>query len=62
MSMTNPSILQLLKKADCRYTLVVEVAKRARELVDGEPPLIEDVQGRENMPVSIAPVSSGICA
>ena len=24
MSMTDPTILQLLEKADCRYTLVVE--------------------------------------
>ena len=53
MSMTDPSILQLLEKADCRYTLVVEVSKRARQLVDGVPPLI-DAKDKENMPVSIA--------
>ena len=53
MSMTNPNILQLLEKADCRYTLVVEVSKRARQLMDGIPPLI-DVKDKENMPVSIA--------
>ena len=53
MSMTNPNILQLLEKADCRYTLVVEVSKRARQRVDGIPPLI-DAKDKENMPVSIA--------
>ena len=53
MSMTNPNILQLLEKADCRYTLVVEVSKRARQLVDGVLPLI-DTKDKENMPVSIA--------
>jgi len=53
MSMTNPNILQLLEKADCRYTLVVEVSKRARQLVDGIPALI-DAKDKENMPVSIA--------
>ena len=53
MSMTNPNILQLLEKADCRYTLVVEVSKRTRQLVDGIPPLI-DAKDKENMPVSIA--------
>lgn len=53
MSMTNPNILQLLEKADCRYTLVVEVSKRARQLVDGIPPLI-DAKDKENKPVSIA--------
>ena len=53
MSMTNPPILQLLEKADCRYTLAVEVSKRARQLIDGVPPLI-DAKDKENMPVSIA--------
>ncbi|MBQ8092302.1 MAG: DNA-directed RNA polymerase subunit omega [Clostridia bacterium] len=53
MSLTDPSIVQLLQKADCRYTLVVEVSKRARQLVDGEHPLI-DAHDRETMPVSVA--------
>ena len=53
MSMTNPNILQLLEKADCRYTLVVEVSKRARQLMDGVVPLV-DAREKENMPVSIA--------
>ena len=53
MSMTNPNILQLLEKADCRYTLVVEVSKRARQLIDGIPALV-DTKDKENMPVSIA--------
>ena len=53
MSMTNPNILQLLEKADCRYTLVVEVSKRARQLIEGVPALI-DTKDKENMPVSIA--------
>ena len=53
MSMTDPTILQLLEKADCRYTLVVETSKRARQLIDGTPPLI-DAKDKENMPLSIA--------
>ena len=39
MAMTNPTILQLLQKADCRYTLVV-----AQPLIDT----------KETKPVSIA--------
>ena len=53
MSLTDPTILQLLEKADCRYTLVTEVSKRARQLIDKMPPLI-DAKNRENMPISIA--------
>ncbi|WP_027627869.1 DNA-directed RNA polymerase subunit omega [Ruminiclostridium cellobioparum] len=33
--MIYPSINELMKKVDSRYTLVVETAKRARQLVDG---------------------------
>ena len=53
MSMTDPTILQLLEKADCRYTRGVETSKRARQLIDGVPPLI-DAKDKENMPLSVA--------
>lgn len=39
ISMIEPSISSLLSKVDSRYTLVVLVAKRARQLVDGAPRL-----------------------
>ena len=52
MSMTDPTILQLLEKADCRYTLVVETSKRARQLIDGVPPLIDAKD--KDMPLSVA--------
>lgn len=39
--MMYPSVSELKDKADCRYTLVVESAKRARQLVDGAEPLTD---------------------
>ena len=36
-----PSITDLLEKVDSRYTLVVETAKRARQLVEGDEKLVE---------------------
>jgi DNA-directed RNA polymerase subunit omega len=33
--MIEPSINSLMKKVDSRYTLVVETAKRARQLAEG---------------------------
>ena len=47
----DPPITSLAKRVDCRYTLIVEVAKRARQLVAGAEPLIAT---DENKPVSIA--------
>ena len=40
MPMINPPIGELLSKVDCRYTLAVEAAKRARQLVAGAQPLV----------------------
>lgn len=51
MSVNKPAIDDLCKKVDCRYTLVVESAKRARELVAGSQPLIDP---KDKKPVSIA--------
>jgi len=41
--MMHIEINELLEKADCRYTLVVEAAQRARQLIDGAQPLTEEV-------------------
>lgn len=49
--MLYPSINEIKHKADSRYTLVILAAKRARDLVDGKPPLVDC---RVNRPVSIA--------
>ena len=39
--MIHLELMDLQKKVDCRYTLVVETAKRARQLIDGAHPLTE---------------------
>ena len=38
MTMLEPELDKILEKVDCRYTLVVEVAKRARQLVEEADP------------------------
>lgn len=50
--MLYPSINEIRKKADSRYTLVVLAAKRARDIIDGKPMLVED--GNAEKPVSVA--------
>lgn len=49
--MLYPSINDLLKKADSRYTLVMMASKRARQLVEGDSPNVDEIS---NKPVSIA--------
>ncbi len=40
-SMINPSIVELLKFVDNKYSLVIATSKRARKLIDGESPIID---------------------
>ena len=50
--MHNPSNKQILKEeGDSKYTMVMVVAKRARQLVDGAKPMVET---KSNKPVTIA--------
>ena len=49
--MLYPSINEIRKKADSRYTLVITAAKRARDIIDGKPALTETAIDK---PVSIA--------
>ncbi|MBC8590451.1 DNA-directed RNA polymerase subunit omega [Wansuia hejianensis] len=49
--MLNPSFKGVLKEGDSRYTLVMLTAKRARQIVDNNPILIDTDSTK---PVSIA--------
>ncbi|MGE5632896.1 MAG: DNA-directed RNA polymerase subunit omega [Caulobacteraceae bacterium] len=49
--MIYPTLSSLLDKVDSKYTLVVAVAKRARQLIDGQPKL---TKVESNKPVTIA--------
>lgn len=49
--MIYPSLDHLLKKVDSKYTLVVLTARRAREIVAGDHPL---VPSKSNKAVTIA--------
>lgn len=49
--MIHPPIAQLVEKTGSRYTLVLEAAKRARQLSGGATPLVENASGKD---VSVA--------
>ena len=49
--MLYPSINEIRKKADSRYTVVVMAAKRSRDIIDGKP-ILTDCE--INKPVSIS--------
>ncbi|MBU7008453.1 DNA-directed RNA polymerase subunit omega [Phosphitispora fastidiosa] len=49
--MKQPSLDDLMKHVDSKYTLVVAAAKRAREITEGMPKLVESDSYK---PVSVA--------
>jgi len=49
--MIYPPLYDLMSKVDCRYTLVVETAMRARQLIDGNAPTVD---ADTTKPVTIA--------
>ena len=58
-SMINPSIVDLLKRVDNRYSLVIITSKRARQIIEGSKPLI-DVDKNKPLTVAINEVNSGL--
>ncbi|HHU63862.1 MAG TPA: DNA-directed RNA polymerase subunit omega [Clostridiales bacterium] len=56
--MIYPPIDELMKKVDSRYTLVVETAKRARQLVSGSEPKC-DVKSEKPVTTAIYEILGG---
>lgn len=59
MSINKPGIRELKSKTDSSYTLVVQAARRARQLVDGQPPLV-DPKERKPLTVAIDEINRGL--
>ncbi len=56
--MCYPSVDSLIKKVDTKYTLVTLAALRARELTDGEAPLIP-AEGKKAVTVAFEEIYEG---
>lgn len=56
--MIQPTIDQLLEKADNKYELAVIAAKRARELVAGDPRLT-DADTNKSVSIALSEISEG---
>ena len=57
-SMINPSVVDLLKKVEDRYSLVIVTSKRARQLIDGSKQLV-DVDSKKALTIAIIEVNDG---
>ena len=50
-SMINPSVVDLLKKVEDRYSLVIVTSRRARQIIDGSKPL---TSSKSKKPLTLA--------
>ena len=57
--MIDPPIGELLSKVDCRYTLAVEAAKRARQIVN-ESALLIDTKEVKPLAIAIEEIHRGL--
>ena len=57
-SMINQSVVDLLKKVEDRYSLVIVTSKRARQLIDGSKQLV-DVESKKALTIAINEVNDG---
>lgn len=57
-SMINPSVVDLLKKVEDRYSLVIVTSKRARQLIDGSEQLV-DVDSKKALTIAINEINDG---
>lgn len=53
-----PTLESLMKKVDSKYTLVTLAAKRARELTDGDEPLV-DVETTRVVSIAMEEINQG---
>lgn len=58
-SMINPSIVDLLGKVNSRYTLVTMTAKRARQLIEGQEPLMS-IDSTKPVTIAINEINEGL--
>lgn len=59
MSINKPGIEELRAKVDSNYTLVIEASRRARQLMEGLPPLVE-AEERKALSVAIEEINRGL--
>jgi len=59
MAIVNPTIVELSEKVDCRYTLVVEASKRARQLLAGAQPMI-DAKDMKPLKIAVDEINRGL--
>ena len=57
--MLRPAISQIITKNESYYSLVIGVAKRARQIVNGSEPLVDDIAGKKPLSIAVEELYEG---
>ena len=60
-SMINPSVVDLLKKVEDRYSLVIVTSRRARQIIDGRESLTNN-PSKKPLTIAVNEVNEGLVA
>lgn len=58
--MLYPSIDELIKKVDSKYSLVVAVSRRARQLCEGKTTELKNVKSCKQVSIALEEIYSGL--
>ena len=58
-SMINPSVVDLLKKVEDRYSLVIVTSRRARQIIDGNKPVTTN-KSKKALTLAVNEVNEGL--
>ncbi|HHV79807.1 MAG TPA: DNA-directed RNA polymerase subunit omega [Firmicutes bacterium] len=56
--MLNPPLSELMKHADSKYTLVIEAARRARQIL-GQKDTLANLKGRKAVSIALEEIAAG---
>lgn len=60
MAINSPSIVDLSKRVDSRYTLVVEASKRARDLISKEASPLFETNLNKPLKIAVEEINRGL--
>ena len=57
--MLHPSYADLMKVVNSRYSIVMATSKRARQIIAGDEPLIDNATGKKPLSVAVEELEQG---
>ena len=57
--MIHPSYVELMKVVNSRYSIVIAAAKRARQIIGGDEPMVPNAKGKKPLSIAVDELYTG---